>query len=87
MSAAPTKVNVFNPTGPKKEGPSFQPSKPHCPSGMIPVKNPSFYEQVQDKNGTWHTIIKGEYTCISRSERSSMDAMVLRGIVARGPVS
>ena len=36
----PTKVNVFNPTGPKKEGPSFQSSKPVCPFGKDGVLNP-----------------------------------------------
>ena len=60
MSAAPTKVNVFNPTGPKKEGPSFQSSKPVCPIGREPRQR---FERVQNPDGTWKTVATGEFTC------------------------
>jgi hypothetical protein len=60
MSAAPTKVNVFNPTGPKKEGPSFQSSKPVCPFGQAPRQR---YERVQNPEDTWETVATGEWTC------------------------
>ena len=56
MSAAPTKVNVFNPTGPKKEGPSFQSSKPVCPAGQALVPR-----WVQNPDGTWKRT--DEWTC------------------------
>ena len=61
MSAAPTKVNVFNPTGPKKEGPSFQSSKPVCPKGSWPGRER--YERVQNPDGTWETVATGKWTC------------------------
>ena len=62
MSAAPTKVNVFNPTGPKKEGPSFQSSKPVCPLGQTPTQR---YEwvQIQNPDGTRTWTRTGEWTC------------------------
>ena len=60
MSAAPTKVNVFNPTGPKKEGPSFQSSKPVCPAGQRPRER---FERVQNPDGTWKSVATGEWTC------------------------
>ena len=60
MSAAPTKVNVFNPTGTKKEGPSFQSSKPSCPFGLTPVLR---FGRVQNPDGTWKSVATGEWTC------------------------
>jgi hypothetical protein len=56
MSAAPTKVNVFNPTGPKKEGPSFQSSKPVCPAGQVPIQR-----WVQNPDSAWKRT--DEWTC------------------------
>ena len=60
MSAAPTKVNVFNPTGPKKEGPSFQSSKPVCPAGQAPTRR---FDRVQNPDGTWKSVPPGQWTC------------------------
>ena len=62
MSAAPTKRNVFNPTGPKKEGPSFQSSKPVC--HREPIER-----MVQNPDGrTWKGT--GEWYCpIPRSRK------------------
>ena len=60
MSAAPTKVNVFNPTGTKKEGPSFQSSKPSCPAGQAPRQR---FDRVQNPDGTWKSVATGEWTC------------------------
>jgi hypothetical protein len=53
------KVNVFNPTGTKKEGPSFQSSKPVCPIGREPRQR---FERVQNPDGTWKTVATGEWT-------------------------
>ncbi len=60
MSAAPTKVNVFNPIGPKKEGPSFQSSKPVCPFGQAPTQR---FDRVQKPDGTWKYVATGEFIC------------------------
>ena len=60
MSAAPTKVNVFNPTGPKKEGPSFQSSKPVCPTGREPGQR---FEWVLNPDGTSTRVATGEWFC------------------------
>ena len=71
MSAAPTKVNVFNPTGPKKKGPSFQSemsSKPECPKGQAPSL--SGFVRVQNPDGTWTRT--GEWTCLSSSPSESL---------------
>ncbi len=62
MSAAPTKVNVFNPTGPKKEGPSFQSSKPECPAGQRPT--PRWVGNwVKNPDGFWKRT--DEWTCVA----------------------
>ncbi len=60
MSAAPTKVNVFNPTGAKKEVPSFQSSKPACPSGQAPRQR---FDRVRNPDGTLKSVATGEWTC------------------------
>ena len=60
MSAAPTKVNVFNLTGTKKEGPSFQSSKPSCPLRQAPRQS---FDRVQNPDGTWKFVATGEWTC------------------------
>ena len=63
MSAAPTKVNVFNLTGTTKEGPSFKSSKPSCPLGQAPRQS---FDRVQNPDGTWKSVATGEWTCQQR---------------------
>ena len=53
-------VNVFNLTGTKKEGPSFQSSKPSCPLGQAPRQS---FDRVQNPDGTWKFVATGEWTC------------------------
>jgi hypothetical protein len=60
MSAASSKVNVFNPAGTKKEGPSFQSSKPSCPLGPAPRQR---FDRVQNPDGTWKSVTTGGWTC------------------------
>jgi hypothetical protein len=61
MSAAPTNVNVFNPTGPKKEGPSFQSSKPpKCPAGQAPIQRFR-----PDGPGGTKSVPTGDWNCVT----------------------
>ena len=60
MSAAPTKVNVFNPIGPNKEGLSFSKPVPVCPFGQTPTQR---FDRVQNPDGTWKSVATGEFEC------------------------